>query len=308
MRDGGAKILVGRQGWLFYRPGVDDRVVRGAGQLPATNDPVTAVVTFRDVLAARGVQLLVVPAPDKESIYPDYLTGGVPAGQTMPSAAARQLMQRLAAAGVEYVDLFALFARERAAAPAPLYLAQDSHWSPAGVDLAAQAVARRLIGLGWARPGSAAYRERAAPVERLGDLLRMSQSALIERSTAPEWVSAVQVVDADSGRPYADSPDSEILVLGDSFLRIYEQDEPRAGGFVARLAKQLQQPVTSLVNDGGASTLVRQELYRRPGLLHQKRVVIWEFVERDLRLGTEGWQPVPLPPPSPGGGVDGGRP
>jgi hypothetical protein len=40
---------------------------------------------------------------------------------------------------------------------------------------------------------------------------------------------------------------------------------------------------------------VRQELYRRPALLQHKRVVVWEFVERDLRLGTEGWQQVPLP-------------
>jgi hypothetical protein len=41
---------------------------------------------------------------------------------------------------------------------------------------------------------------------------------------------------------------------------------------------------------------VRQELYRRPALMKNKRVVVWEFVERDIRLGTEGWQPVPLPP------------
>ena len=63
---------------------------------------------------------------------------------------------------------------------------------------------------------------------------------------------------------YQDDPDAEILVLGDSFLRIYQQDEPGAAGFIAHLAQELQQPLTSLVNDGGASTLVRQELYRRP--------------------------------------------
>ncbi len=40
---------------------------------------------------------------------------------------------------------------------------------------------------------------------------------------------------------------------------------------------------------------MRQELHRRPALLKNKRVVVWEFVERDIRLGTEGWQQVPLP-------------
>jgi hypothetical protein len=87
-----------------------------------------------------------------------------------------------------------------------------------------------------------------------------------------------------------------VLVLGDSFLRIYQQDEPGGAGFIAHLARELKQPLTSVVNDGGASTLVRQELHRRPALLQNKRVVVWEFVERDIRLGTEGWQQVPLPP------------
>ena len=53
-------------------------------------------------------------------------------------------------------------------------------------------------------------------------------------------------------------PESEVLILGDSFLRIYEQDEPGAAGFIAHLARELGQPLTSIVNDGGGSTLVRQ--------------------------------------------------
>lgn len=85
-----------------------------------------------------------------------------------------------------------------------------------------------------------------------------------------------------------------MLVLGDSFLRIYERDEPGAAGFIAHLAKELQQPLSSIVNDGGASTLVRQELARRPKVLTGKTLVIWEFVERDIGYGTEGWQVLPL--------------
>src|SRR5262249_24639891 len=91
------------------------------------------------------------------------------------------------------------------------------------------------------------------------------------------------------------SPDAEILVLGDSFTRIYQQDEPGAAGFIAHLAKELKQPLFSLVNDGGGSTLVRQELRGRPAFLKNKKVVLWEFVERDIGLGLEGWKLVPLP-------------
>jgi hypothetical protein len=54
-------------------------------------------------------------------------------------------------------------------------------------------------------------------------------------------------------------------------------------------------PLASIVNDGGASTLVRHELSRHWQLLEGKKLVIWEFVERDIRFGTEGWKYVPLP-------------
>jgi len=300
LRDGGEKALVGRDGWLFYKPGFDDMVARGK-PAAATNDPVAAIVAFRDALAARGIQLLVVPAPNKESIYPDRLSARVPEGQVLISPATRELFTRLRAARVECVDLFAVFAAARtnvtAANTTPLYLKQDSHWSPAGVALAARTVAQRLKHLGWAKPGTVTYRERAVPVARLGDVLRMLQSTLIDRAWMPESVPCVQIVRDDDSQPYRDQPDSEILVLGDSFLRIYEQDEPGAAGFIAHLARELKQPLTSLVNDGGASTLVRQELHRRAALLQNKRVVVWEFVERDIRLGTEGWQIVPLPQP-----------
>jgi hypothetical protein len=93
---------------------------------------------------------------------------------------------------------------------------------------------------------------------------------------------------------YRDLPESEILVLGDSFLRIYEQDDPGSAGFIAHLALELGQPLAAIVSDGGASTLVRQALARRPALLSNKRLVIWEFAERDIRFGTEGWQVVPI--------------
>jgi hypothetical protein len=122
----------------------------------------------------------------------------------------------------------------------------------------------------------------------------MLQVPLIERRVNPETVSSVQMVRHDSGALYKDAADADILVLGDSFVRIYQQDEPGAAGFIAHLAKELKHPLMSLVNDGGGSTLVRQELRARPEFLKNKKVVLWEFVERDIGLGLEGWKLVPL--------------
>ena len=265
----------------------------------ATNDPVAAIVDFRDQLAARGIRLLVMPAPNKESIYPDRLTARAESTRGARTARTRETLERLRAANVEVVDLFEEFGAARqpgaGAAEEPLYLAQDTHWSPAGVALAAKAAAGRLTALGWVQPGHVEYRERAAPVQRLGDIVRMMQAPMIERSLKPESVPAVQVVRSEDGQPYRDGAEAEILVLGDSFMRIYQEDEPNAAGFIAHLAKELKQPMMSLVNDGGGATLVREELGARAVFLNNKKVVLWEFVERDLGLGLKGWLRTPLP-------------
>ena len=85
---------------------------------------------------------------------------------------------------------------------------------------------------------------------------------------------------------------SEILILGDSFSRIYQTDSPVNAGWIAHFAKNMNRPVASIVSDGGASTLVREKLARKSSVLKGKKLLIWEFVERDLRFGAEGWKTV----------------
>ena len=87
---------------------------------------------------------------------------------------------------------------------------------------------------------------------------------------------------------------ARILILGDSFSRIYQTDEPRSAGWISHLAYELSEPLASIVNDGGASTIVRQTLSKKASLLKGKKLVIWEFVERDLRFGEGGWKEVPI--------------
>ena len=64
----------------------------------------------------------------------------------------------------------------------------------------------------------------------------------LERAIKPESLLCRQVVRRDNGRLYEDAPDSRVLIMGDSFLRIYEQDEPQGSGFVAHLAACLSSP------------------------------------------------------------------
>lgn len=279
--DGGAKVHVGRNGWLFYTPGVNAITQRPQPRDSTPRDALAAVVAFRDSLKARGIRLIVVPVPNKESVYPQWLSSLSKPPTRIINPETRAFLDGCAAEGVEVVDLFA---RYREISRIPYYLQQDTHWSPHGIDVAARAVAERI---GFR--GDAQFPPRIAAVTTHGDLVRMLQSPVLESQLAPEQIETTQI-------PGTSSDTASVLVLGDSFSRIFQTEEPHDAGFIAHLARHLGQPVASLVSDGGASTLVRQDLFRRPQLLVNTKVVVWEFTERDLRLGTDGWQIVPLPP------------
>ena len=292
--------VAGRDGWLFYQPALQYLIeAQSASDRLAQGEILQAVTDFHDQLQARGIRLLVVVAPNKASIYPDKLSRSAALGSVNPRT--MNLIAKLRQADIELVDLFSLFREGRRTAAetgaGDYYLAQDSHWSPVGMDLAARTVAGRLVELGWIRPGpSNRYRFQPRPVKRNGDIIAMMQAPPIEKCFQPESLDCTRVIDSYTQAPYQDDPNATILVLGDSFLRIYRRDEPGSAGFVEHLAYYLALPVAAIVNDGGSSTLVRQQLARKPEYLVHKKVVIWEFVERDIRFGAEGWQRVPLPP------------
>jgi len=295
LEDAGDKALAGRDGWMFYRPSVD-YVTRRRTSPPdpgGSADPLPAIVSFRDALAARGIRLLIVPAPDKESVYPDKLTRRTESLRAFLAPPTQNLLARLRENDVAVVDLFSAFAAAREDARAAddplLYLMQDSHWSPAGAEMAARLAARTILDRGWLEPGRTAYAAAPVSLRRVGDVIRMLQVPQIEQWVRPEPVNCRQVVHRTSGETYADDAGSDVLVLGDSFLRVYQTDDPGAAGFIAHLARELGRPVASIVNDGGAATLVRQDLSRRPAILAGKKVVIWAFVERDIAFAMEGW-------------------
>src|SRR6185369_6130814 len=76
LKDGGEKSLIGRDGWLFYKPGVEYLTARPNARRTNTGiaDAVGAIVDMRDQLDQRGIRLLVMPVPNKESVYPEKLT------------------------------------------------------------------------------------------------------------------------------------------------------------------------------------------------------------------------------------------
>jgi hypothetical protein len=298
----GHKVLLGREGWYFYHPGVkyftQPYYQDAAALMPEGGDPLEVICDFAKQMRERGIQVVVVPIPGKASIYPDKLSALVDPGQPV-HAHTRRFTKELRDAGVEVIDIHDVFWSHRAEADRlnrPLYMRTDTHWTGHGVILAAEAIAGRIKKELWYRemepPPRDRYERIKVTVERRGDIPKMTKIPMQERLFSPELVDAYQVMEKKSRELYQDDPQSPVLLLGDSFSRVFQTDAPKSAGVIANLAYELQMPITTIINDGGASTLVRQQLARNTKILRGKRLIIWEFVERDIRFGMRGWQPI----------------
>jgi hypothetical protein len=357
LNDTGPKGLLGADQWMFYRPGVRYLVDGDRPDVPQTAvQPRTgweyleprppagrqqvalqAILEYQRQLRQRSIELLVLPVPEKSSVYPDRLTRR--AGGTQFRSPSEAFLGELRKAGVEFIDLFTLYREARAkAGNTPqgdgLYLATDTHWSPQGARLAAEALAARIRERGWLPDARRKYQSAVVAVERRGDVVEMLQAPAIARYFSLQTADCSQITDkivgllapreGDREGTFAnthlkDTPlEPTVLLLGDSFARIYQLPEPRSLGDVSAkgqreisstkrllpgsaglpslLAAALQSPVDYIVSDGGAATEVRQRLSVNSEILENKKVLVWEFTERDLGLGRQGWASVPLPP------------
>ena len=344
--------------WLFYRQDVEFLVqpspldVRSA----KLDNPIKAIEKFRDQLKAKGVELLVVITPGKPSIYPERLTGHASSAADHANSIGLQshgkkILDSLAKLGFNTVDLYTplLAAKSRDSVEGPLYLNDDTHWTPRGAELAAAEISkkvREMADAGFVDIGeeSVSYASSDSVADRMGDVGEMSglnkfgvfkvqkvtghvvmQQNIVEKSDTGSGQSLHDCLDSlikncqgdiscyrshfcvgkdslyydnsliydTTVTPFKDDfRKSEILILGDSFSRIYQTDSPVNAGWIAHFAKNMNRPVASIVSDGGASTLVREKLARKAGVLKGKKLLIWEFVERDLRFGAEGWKDV----------------
>jgi hypothetical protein len=299
LRDLGDKAVPGADGWAYYHPDIrylGEAYFRARKPEGPTEDPAIVIADFAEQLGRRGIHLLVVPVPSKPAVAPERLRRGLAPSLDLDTHT-RRFMGELRGRGLDVFDLHAAFVAQRLAYPdgPPLYLAADTHWTGEGVRLAASLLATRVRAAIGAEPlqPSRDYRRETVAVPRRPDIPRMSRLPGEAGAFPKETTTVFRALDQE-GEPYADDDEAQILLLGDSFSRIYQTDEPEAAGLIANLAYELQTPLSSIVNDGGASTLVRQELARNLDLLHGKRIVIWAFAERDLRFGLQGWQKIAL--------------
>ncbi len=308
LRAGNEKAYCGIGDWLYYRPDID--YVTGKGfldpqilqerSLKRTEtegapqpDPVRGIVSFRDQLKRRGIELVVIPAPSKATIYPEMFSSRF-ANQTEPleNPAFAEFKKRLQDEHIAVFDVSPSLVRAKQTSQQPLYLKTDTHWSPAGMELAARELASFLRAHNLMPPASGVkYGRQSQTIQALGDIALMLKLPHNQQFYRTETVQVHPVTDP-AGNPWSPQAASDVLVLGDSFLNIFSLGPMgwgQSAGFVEQLSYELQHSLDAiLINDNGSYATRRQlsrDIQHGNDRLAGKRLVIYEFAARELMAG-----------------------
>jgi alginate O-acetyltransferase complex protein AlgJ len=318
---GNTKAVVGRDGWLFYAPGLTavggpgflDRAIidsrrkaaLDAGDAEIFPDPRPAVVDFARYLRSRGIALVLFPVPDKATLQPRELHGRASGSSGPPprNPDADRFAAEMRAAGVTVFDPTP--ARLQPGEP-PRFMRQDTHWTPEWMQAVAGALATTLVGEGRLGPPARprAWRVSETRVSRVGDVTDMLGLPEGQTLYAPDTVTIREVRD-QAGVLFAPAEAAEVLLLGDSFTNVFALDQMGWGegaGFGAHLALALGRDVDVLAQNDAGAFATRRLLANAlggtegggPDRLTGKKVVVWELASRELAVGN--WKPITWPP------------
>ena len=173
-----SKVLIGRDGWLYYNDVEDnDPIATYQGTNLLADAQVAAarssLIAWRDWLQARGIVFVVCIAPEKTSIYPEYLPTGF-ATRNHRTRVDQFVAACAGPGGIEVVDLRGPVLRAKESGRLPLYFRTDTHWNAAGASVGAsvllQALHARLPAIAPLAASDFSTELRPAPP---GDLARM---------------------------------------------------------------------------------------------------------------------------------------
>ena len=307
---GTTNVILGRDGWLFYRPGIDWLTGPGildpsrialrkgdlieAGEANPSPDPRPAILAFRDDCREAGVELVLVPVPDKAMVESAKLTSRFnryERSQLPANIDYQRFLDELRSAGV---DVFDPSPMQVSPNDPPRFLRQDTHWTPSWMETVAHNLAdhlkTRVVSL---RNTTRSWSVRDTQVSHVGDIADMLKLPAGNRLYPPETVTIHRVLEPRDGRKWQPSPQADVLVLGDSFSNIYctaDLGWGEAAGFPAQLARFLGRDVDVIARNGSGAVATRRELARQPDQLIGRKVVVWEFAARELMLAN--WEVV----------------
>ena len=125
------KVVMGRDGWLFFQETVGDYTGNSALSDTEMDALINALLEIKRAAEARGQVFLIAIAPNKNSIYGEYMPRRYK--KTVDPTNYERLM---AAGGLDFIDLHSsLLEMDR-----PMYYLTDTHWNGLGAHLAAREI------------------------------------------------------------------------------------------------------------------------------------------------------------------------
>lgn len=291
-------VILGKDGWLFYAETLDD--YEGVDLMTDRQVYAAArsLALLQEACEAEGAQFLFTIAPNKNSLYPEYMPDRYPAATSESDR--ERLAAALAAEGVAYLDLYSLLDAEDAI----LYRQLDSHWTNAGAALAADAL---LAALGveaenWYGTGST---EVEAEVGDLYEMLYPTGTArdtdvAYAREFTFTYASAIRSAEDNRISTVCDGADGgSLLMFRDSFGNALYPFV--AEGFESALFSRANPYDLTLLESTGADTVVVELVERnltwlttRPGIFAapertlDETVTISESVTATATLAENG--------------------
>lgn len=275
--DTGSRVREGCPGWLF----LSDELKIHPHASSNAEKRVLKVSQITKQLNKRDIKLLVVLVPDKSRIADEQLCGITRSAQLTDRTV--RWRDEAQAAGVRVLDLAPVLQPLGSAA----FLRTDTHWSEAGADAAARAVARQVAALSIQATPKKQFNSVSTEAKvRLGDLVRLAGLDWLPAGLQPqvEHVAPTRIVEQPSNDSallseddlFGDSQLPNVAVIGTSFSR--------NSNFIPFLEMALSASVGNFALDGGEFSGAANVYFDSPAFRQTPpQVLVWEIPERDLQ-------------------------
>ncbi|MBF8744717.1 alginate O-acetyltransferase [Pseudomonas putida] len=279
--EGRPGVVLGREQWLFS----DEEFKPTAGAEQLMQENLALIQGVRDTLRKHGSQLVLAIVPAKARVYAEYL------GKEQPASLHDDLYNQFHAqarqANVFAPDLMAPL--EQAKARGQVFLRTDTHWTPMGAEVAAQALAE-AVGRQKMLSGepqafvtdagkTAPYKgdlTNFLPLDPLFSDLLPPPDSLQQRSTRP-----AEGNEAGGDALFADTQ-IPVALVGTSYSA-----NPH-WNFLGALQQALHSDVANYAEDGHGPLLPMLKYLQSDAFKNAApQVVVWEFPERYLPMKND---------------------
>jgi alginate O-acetyltransferase complex protein AlgJ len=142
-------VLIGKQGWLYYVSKTQGNSLEDYKGLIKIDKRSLELIRENlerrtQSLKLKGIKFVVVVAPDKQSIYPEYLPDNAQRKRRYPTRLDQIIEYLKENTSVQILDVRNILLEEKKAGPLPLYKKTDSHWNYLGGFVAYKEIMRSI--------------------------------------------------------------------------------------------------------------------------------------------------------------------